>query len=343
VGMTAIALYARPELAEKIRWIETAAVGVGWAEMGNKGAVATRLGLESSQTGEDKVVLTFVAAHLAPMEWDWERRNLDWKAICEGLVFERDGSSSPKRQSSDGQEEAEPLLSESGGATDGQSSLFSPVSHVFVAGDLNYRTSDTAPNPDDWKSWPQKVDSAFNMKDWESLWKGDQLSREMRKNKTLQNMAEAEIDFPPTYKHSSAAQREAKSSKAEETSTTTLRSLWAKHRVPSWCDRILYLGATPPKVHSYTALPIQPTSDHRPVSLSFSLLLEPLDAKAANVKSPFSIRKDWKEARAAARRNELVVGTAAYLGLTWEGEALLAGSVVGILGGYLALKTMLGS
>ena len=120
--------------------------------------------------------------------------------------------------------------------------------------------------------------------------------------------------------------------------------IWAKHRVPSWCDRILYSSASPPKIHSYDALPVQPTSDHRPVSLSCSIPLKPIDESAAsNIKPPFTVRSDWREARASARQYEFIVGLAAYLALTWEGEALLTGSIVGIVGGYLALRAMIGS
>jgi hypothetical protein len=64
---------------------------------------------------------------------------------------------------------------------------------------------------------------------------------------------------------------------------------------------------------------------------------------AAGVKPPFAMRRDWHERRAAARRYEVLVGIAAYLALTWEGEALLVATVVGILGGYVALRAVLGN
>lgn len=72
VGMTAIMLYAREGVKEQIQWVQKARVGVGVWEMGNKGAVGARIGL--GETGEE-TVMTFVAAHLAPMEDACERRN----------------------------------------------------------------------------------------------------------------------------------------------------------------------------------------------------------------------------------------------------------------------------
>ena len=93
-------------------------------------------------------------------------------------------------------------------------------------------------------------------------------------------------------------------------------------------------------MHGYDVLPIQPTSDHRPVALSCSVPDGPVDASA---RAPFEVRKDSREARAAARRYEFVVGLAAYLGWTWEGEALLLGTIVGLGGGYLVLRALIGA
>ena len=346
VGMTAIMVFARAEVEERIRWIETAGVGCGLWEMGNKGAVGARLGLESEDTGGTDLV-TFVAAHLAPMEWNVERRNKDWQSICEGLVFGKEQGTSGNRISKpDGGDasEAEPLLSSPNEDSSIEPhGLFRPISNIYVAGDLNYRTSDTAPTPDDFKNWPQPVESVSDVHHYSHLLERDQLSREMKQDKTLQHMAESDITFPPTYKYSSKAQEEAAKASTKQAVEDEDRAwLWAKHRVPSWCDRILFLAVTPPAVHSYTALPLQPTSDHRPVVLSFSIPLK-FPAGAAGIEPPFAIRKDWREARAAARRYEFIVGLGAYLTLTWEGEALLAGTFVGILGGYLVLRSLLGT
>ena len=77
LGMTGIVVLARSDIDERIRWIETAGVGFGHWEMGNKGAAAVRMGLSLGLEGsdDDEMDITFVAAHLAPMEWNCERRN----------------------------------------------------------------------------------------------------------------------------------------------------------------------------------------------------------------------------------------------------------------------------
>lgn len=104
----------------------------------------------------------------------------------------------------------------------------------------------------------------------------------------------------------------------------------------------LAAGKADVDVHGYDALSVQPTSDHRPVTMSVTIPLRKPDF-AADVKPPFKMRRDWRERRVAARRYELLVGIASYLALTWEGEALLIATLVGILGGYVALRAILAS
>jgi hypothetical protein len=160
----------------------------------------------------------------------------------------------------------------------------------------------------------------------------------------LHLLTEAPVNFPPTYKYSDAAKEAVKHGKPLPSGGNNEQQTWpwAKHRVPSWCDRVLFLaaGKADIDVHSYDALSVQPTSDHRPVTLSVTIPLR-MPEVAADVKPPFSMRRDWRERRAAARRYEVLVGVASYLALTWEGEAVLAATIVGILGGYVALRAML--
>jgi len=360
VGMTGILVFAKHHLAHRVRWVQTGGVGVGeWFDMGNKGAVGVRVGVHTDGSAEE-TVLTFVSAHLAPFEKDWERRNGDWKSICEGLVFEKVGDAGQRRRMGDGQAgtESEPLLRSGGGdeapAAAGDT-IFSPPSHVFFAGDLNYRTSDNPPSPNDFDSFPQPTESTSDPRHLTNYLPKDQLNRERSKGSTLHLLGEASIDFPPTYKYSSAAQKHALASsvvaaqhklgdgrvveRMETRAPAEEVWLWAKHRIPSWCDRVLFLDAAQPKVHAYTALPVQPTSDHRPVVLSCSIPARPVTAELA---PPFESRRDWRERRAAARRYEIFIGLLAYLGWTWEGEALLLGTAVGIVGGYLVLRALLG-
>jgi hypothetical protein len=338
-GMTGLMVFARSDVQDKIRWIETAEVGVGMYEMGNKGAVGARLGFAGEN--DETVPVTFVSAHLAPMEDQCERRNADWQSICEGLVFTREEADTTRTD-----EDSQPLLNTaSAGSRDKTSehTLFSPLSHVFFAGDLNYRTADTPPSTTDHQIWPHPT-SDPNHPSYRDLWANDQLNRELRNKNTLHLLAEAPVTFPPTYKYSNAAKSAAKHGKPLPSGGTNEQQSWpwAKHRVPSWCDRILFLagGKANVDVHSYDALSVQPTSDHRPVTMSVTIPLRKPEL-TADVKPPFKMRKDWKERRAAARRYEVLVGIASYLALTWEGEALLVATIAGILGGYVALRAML--
>lgn len=355
-GMTSIMVFAKEEIWHRVHGVDSAGVGVGLWEMGNKGAVGVRLALGGS--GDEDALLTFVAAHLAPMESEWERRNQDWKSICEGLVFESEEHE--KRASGVG--EREPLLSKQSTATN--NTLFNPPTHLFFLGDLNYRAADTAPHSDSHPTWPQPVSDPSDPRHPTHHLQNDQLHREQSQNHTLHNLSEASITFPPTYKYSRTAQNQATHSiktiaqKQADGRTNMVTQVvrpneragdddddseevwkWAQHRVPSWCDRILFLAAAKPDVKAYEALPVQPTSDHRPVVLSCAVARRRVEAGA--VQAPFAVRGDWRERRAAARRLEVVVGVLAYLGLTWEGRALVFGTVVGLVGGSLALRALL--
>ncbi|QIW94670.1 hypothetical protein AMS68_000188 [Peltaster fructicola] len=199
VGMTAVMLFARKDVQIRLTRVDTAGVGVGLWEMGNKGAVGVRLWIEDEHA-EDVVPFTFVAAHLAPMESAWERRNEDWRSICERLVFTSEATQ--QRRSS----EDEPLLGKDDSEQSGshEQGMFSPLNSLFFGGDLNYRTSDVKPQQDDHKTW-----AAPHTDDFASMLKQDQLTRERNAGKTLHLMDEADVTFPPSYKYSSQAQKQA--------------------------------------------------------------------------------------------------------------------------------------
>lgn len=67
-----------------VKDIETAGVGFGLWEMGNKGAVGVRFKYEAEGSATE---LTFVAVHLEAMEDAIDVRNANWKSIVRGLVF----------------------------------------------------------------------------------------------------------------------------------------------------------------------------------------------------------------------------------------------------------------
>src|SRR5207237_786379 len=92
VGMTAIMIFVRQDLVSRVSSLHTAGVGVGFQEMGNKGAVGVRMGLQTHEGADEVMHMTFVAAHLAPMEDALNERNDDWRSIAQRLVFVSDVS-----------------------------------------------------------------------------------------------------------------------------------------------------------------------------------------------------------------------------------------------------------
>ncbi|KUJ06315.1 inositol 5-phosphatase-like protein [Mollisia scopiformis] len=339
LGMTGIMVFAK-----KQTWtedIEYAGVGVGLAEMGNKGAAAIRLKYRRVSTS---VELTFVAAHLAAMEWEVKRRNEDWKNIVRGLVF----SSTTKRRSATSlAAENRPLLS----ISPRDASIYKPTSYLFVAGDLNYRTSSMSPSRSDHKeTFPQPHEDDSSPRHYSSLFEHDQLTQERSANRTLHGLDEAAVTFPPTYKYTSKGPFLTPDDQLKEWN-------WAKHRWPSWCDRILFLDApiwlcstvpTDVIVHKYSVLPLLPTSDHRPVTLEVTVPFceipapgEDEDADDPRIHPPFEIDIDWKSKRERARKLELIAGFAMYFTTTLEGGGVMLAMAVGAIGAYFAFRAML--
>ena len=332
VGLTSIMVFAKEDLVPDITGVRVAQVGLGVQEMGNKGAVGVRLDYRSDG---QLMPLTFVSAHLAPMEKALDRRNEDYKNIVRRLIFapEKPG----KALATDEQDEDAPLLQGMGETKDAEAyQIYSKTSHLFFAGDLNYRTSARQPTPEDIQRFPQPTKDVDDPRHYSHLLKKDQLQQQLRAGKTLHGLVEEPITFAPTYKYHTTL-GEPVTHDGEQPWN------WATHRWPSWCDRILFSATDFPthKVHSYMALPLFSTSDHRPVALSVSVPFEPRhDTELAEV-VPFSIDPEWKTRRDAARRKEIVVGILSYLSLTWEGRGLLLASIVGALGGWLILRSML--
>ncbi|CAG8062978.1 unnamed protein product [Penicillium olsonii] len=336
-GMTGLMLFARHDTLAKIAWKDTAHVGVGVAEMGNKGAVGARLGYLVGSDPPRYVDLAFVAAHLAPMEHSYEQRNLDWKSIVERLVF------TPETPVSEVNEGSRLLAEAAASSERRRPELFAPNTYIFLAGDLNYRTSNIGPTIAEIARFPRRDVSLEDSSHYSHLFKHDQLIREMRDGRTFHGLSEAPIDFPPTYKYSSAARKAAARGESVDWK-------WSNHRWPSWCDRVLFLdspwigeaGKVQPL--AYDALPLFAQSDHRPVALLASVPLTPGDhdpAPGLRAVAPFPIDPDWRSKRDAARWREIFVGGAAYLGLTREGNGLLLVSVLGILGAWFILRSML--
>lgn len=333
VGMTGIMIFVRDPSA--VRDLETGGVGVGIAEMGNKGAVGARFTYHRADAYTE---LAFVAAHLAAMEGAVLRRNEDWKNIVRRLVF----ASSAKDGGVAMAGEDRPLLSIS--AHD--ASIYKSTSHLFLAGDLNYRTSSTKPSAADYSnSFPQPGHASLT-----PFFERDQLTRERIAGRTCHGFVEAPISFPPTYKYLPKGPFLTPDAELSEWH-------WATHRWPSWCDRILYLDIPPwlksqasdavITVHKYTALPLLSSSDHRPVALDLSLPLIPIpepdeeETDDPRAKPPFNVDVNWKSRRDRARVLELISGSSLYLTTTAEGGGLMLAMVVGAVGAYLVVKALL--
>ncbi|CAI4210796.1 unnamed protein product [Parascedosporium putredinis] len=333
--------------------IQEAEVGFGAAEMGNKGAVGLRIVYEplgSDQSSE----MTFVATHLAAMEWNLARRNANWAAIMRGLTFDNPEKIFNSRKASAGDSAANPeaervsveeavrLLNDQHNEESllmqeklHNISVFKPTSHLFVGGDLNYRISATSPSPDaDFPSLDPESEHYYPY-----FFPLDQLTRERLAGRTLHGLSEHKIDFP--------------------------RRTICPHRYPSWTDRILYLDIAPwtkarlpkspgIKVQAYDCMPVMTSSDHRPVFFRADVpvidkadLIPPRgledDISAETVaewnsdprmKLPVAIDPEAWGRRMAARKKEVVAGWSMFLWSTQEGAMILGTLVVAMVGGW---------
>ncbi|KAL5604856.1 hypothetical protein BROUX41_001813 [Berkeleyomyces rouxiae] len=304
VGMTALMLFARSPAA--VGPVQVAEVGFGAAGMGNKGAVGLRTVFSRAyDSSSESTELTFVAAHLAAMEENLAQRNANWLRIMRELTFADPAPVIQKHAQLTAQTGDAENRDGSHGDSDGEDigllaarhhdakvnldaklhdlSVFKPSSHLFIGGDFNYRISLTSPPPD--AVFPSPDPESPNY--FEKFLPMDQLTRERKAGRTFHGMMEAPVAFPPTYKYK-ALPRVAPENQIE----THVPATFARHRYPSWTDRILYLD-TPPwvhdsssstnakkqkqatsiDVHTYTSLPLMRSSDHQPVYLHVSVPL----------------------------------------------------------------------
>lgn len=130
------------------------------------GAVGVRLRLKETQE-----VLTFVAAHLAPHDYNVARRNMDWESIVTRMTFY-----------SSRQQERYQLYD---------------TDYLYVFGDLNYRTSKTEPRKLD----KEHLATMLQQKTYSAILEHDQLRIESSAGRTLHSLVEADINFPPSYKY----------------------------------------------------------------------------------------------------------------------------------------------
>ncbi|GAA5970052.1 hypothetical protein JCM11641_000248 [Rhodosporidiobolus odoratus] len=287
LGGIALLVYARRDVADRVRTVEVSTVGCGiLGLMGNKGAVGIRVtlvepesGREEKGSGGGESSWTFVSAHLAAHQSDKcvRRRNEDWRSIVERLVFV--GENGEERQ-----------LFDSG--------------NVFFFGDLNYRISLTSPSPLSLDLLSQHIttltSSASSTSPLSSacstLLSHDQLTQERRAERTLHHLREGPIAHPPSYKFKLG-------SRDEYTSF--------QKRVPGWTDRVLYAsaGGDEVEVKSYRSVMDCTMSDHKPVAAVFSL---PSSAASSSLpfSSPFPIDPSWRTKRLIGLLLDRLVGSA---------------------------------
>ncbi|KAI1003525.1 hypothetical protein K3495_g4684 [Podosphaera aphanis] len=319
LGSTALVIFAKD--ASAITDVETAGVGLGIWGLGNKGAAGLRFRYHGA-------LLTFAAVHLAAMEWRMQSRNEDWKKIVRRLVF------NPVEENETSEEA--PLLA----MNSKESSIYRPDSHLFVAGDLNYRTSPLPPTPIDYLSgFPQPHQSPSDKRHFLKLLESDQLNLARRAKQTCHGLVEPEITFPPTYKYTIGCKGSIAMDERDK------KWNWAAHRWPSWCDRILYLdtpkwlakrsSAAKIKVLKYDALSRQPTSDHLPVLLELEVPLleipEPSNDEETDdprIHPPFEIDPNWKDQYTKARILEYAIGWVVWLTTTWGGCGVVLLSIL---------------
>ncbi|KEY68748.1 hypothetical protein S7711_00619 [Stachybotrys chartarum IBT 7711] len=362
VGYTAILLFARDPT--RVRDVQEAEVGFGAAEMGNKGAV----GLRATYQVEDgtSTEITFVATHLAAMEWNLHRRNANWAAIMNRMAFANpeDIVASFKKRlppgSSEGEDDGEraELLPHDHDVHHEELSrrlhdisVFKPGSHLFVAGDLNYRISSSSPPPS--AAFPSlDPDSEHYYPKFLHL---DQLTRERKAGRTLHGLSEGSIAFPPTYKYDVLPQM------VQDEQEVPWK--FAPHRYPSWTDRVLYLDLPTwvkekpdsPKmhIHAYNAMPVMRSSDHRPVFLRIDVPLVAPQALAPppelaelsssmdpRIRLPIELDPEAWERRAAARRKEKMAGWSMFLWSTKQGALILAVMVALGAGVYWTYRSL---
>jgi hypothetical protein len=269
------------------------------------------------------------------MEDGLDQRNEDYKNIVRRLVFIPESGRKPISRGEE--REDAPLLQSPVPSGTEESGIYSSSSYLFFAGDLNYRTSSLQPSPQDAEEkFPQPTKDEDDPKHFKHLLADDQLTEQIKAGKTLHGLTEAPIDFPPTYKY--------------DTDTSKAVTLdgeqqwhWARHRWPSWCDRIFFLSNDDVTVnpHKYTCLPLFASSDHRPVALAASVSLRSVTNAGHIQEPPFSVDTEWRSRRALARRKELIVGLGAYLTLTREGNGLALATIIGAVGGWLIIRSLL--
>lgn len=240
-----ISVWMKKELLRKyfVSTVKVCSVACGiMGYLGNKGSVSVSMFIEGTS-------FCFIAAHLASGEkkGDEGRRNYQVSEIFRRTYF--------PRMPQDDYNPRAPLT-------------ILGHDRIFWFGDLNYRLylEDSLAR------------QLIKQRDWRALQEFDQLRREQEMDGVFQGWKEGNIQFPPTYKYSSA--------NCNRYSGGFPASAGEKQRTPAWCDRILWNGKGVKQLSYFRSE--SKFSDHRPVSALFTTQIEVITSNSSRV-YPFPI------------------------------------------------------
>ena len=257
-------VFVKKSLQNKVSDIETATEATGLAGVvGNKGGLVVRFKCRNT-------TFAFISCHLAAHEGEKYRnqRNANCHEVLEG-----------------------------GRVGIQEFDVCPQTDHVFWMGDLNYRIDPyrfgmwekmgfkkyeegklpASQTPDHKEVW-NKIQELIADKNWEELYKHDELREELVRKRVLCGFEEGVPTFPPTFKVLKKKQLE-KVWKEQSLDPAENPLFWTEQRWPSYTDRILW-HSHPTKLGDVTQLelvsvPDAITSDHKPVKSSFSVMERP--------------------------------------------------------------------
>lgn len=271
-------IFVRADHANAVHNIQITSAGTGIAGVGgNKGGVAARFQLYDTN-------ICCVCCHLSAHEQNLEKRNAEYRAIMERVLFTPLGD--------DGANPTPLVSSYPGTYPLPQAATILDHDVVFFFGDLNYRVALRS----------EEVLRCIEAADWPYLASHDQLNSCRSMGFAFEPFSEAPLHFAPTYKY--------KPFENEYESDPDRPGLLK--RTPAWCDRILYRG-NGIRVRSYRRHEIF-ASDHRPVSGVFTVPIQQIDRERRQAVydrlwREMSRRENETIPRLAVSENDIVLGT----------------------------------